>query len=194
MTPRGRGPTGLSMATPPFLAPERAADASLADTLIERAFGPGRYAKAAERTREGNQPITELSFMAWIDDRAVGCVRLWPITIGETSALLLGPIAVAEAERSRGIGAALVRRACDAALTAGHRLVLLVGDEAYFGEFGFAAAAARDVRLPGPVDRNRVLAKALVRGAADGLAGLARPAPPVHTPTHPAWLRAAVAS
>ena len=167
------------MTSPFHLAPERACDAPLSDSLIARAFGPGRYAKAAERLREGQAPIAELSFVAWRENVAVGCVRLWPIAIGETPAILLGPFAVDEAERSAGVGAALIRRACEAAAAAGHRLVLLVGDEAYFAPLGFSAAPARAVRLPGPVDPDRVLVRALVSGAADGLVGPVRVAPEI---------------
>ena len=163
------------MASPLTLAPERLSDAPLADALIAHAFGPGRLAKAAERLREHSAHIPELSFVAWIDGRAVGCVRLWPIMVGATPALLLGPFAVDEAERSAGVGAALMRRACEAAKDASHAVVLLVGDQAYFGEFGFSRA--RDVRMPGPVDPRRVLVRALTPGAADGLAGPVRAAP-----------------
>jgi predicted N-acetyltransferase YhbS len=162
------------MSRPLFLAPERPADAPLADAVIARAFGPGRHAKAAERLREGNEPIAALSFLAWIDGRAVGCVRLWPVSIGHDAGLLLGPIAVDVSERSLGIGAALIRRANDAAQLAGHRVVLLVGDEAYFGAFGFAAAPASQVRMPGPVDQARVLVAGLAPGAVDVLAGEVR--------------------
>ncbi|HEY1560579.1 MAG TPA: N-acetyltransferase [Caulobacteraceae bacterium] len=157
------------MQEPCELRVERPVDAAIADGLIERAFGPGRYAKAAERLREGSSSIRELSFIAWRGERAVGCVRLWPIAVGETRALLLGPFAVEEAERSAGVGAALIARACEAAAAAGHAVVLLVGDLSYFGPLGFAGT--RDVRMPGPVDRCRVLARALTPGAADGLAG-----------------------
>jgi predicted N-acetyltransferase YhbS len=160
---------------PLHLAPERPVDAPLADGLIARAFGPGRYAKAAERLREHAEPVLALSFLAWRDGRAVGCVRLWPVAIGGTPALLLGPFAVDEAERSAGIGAALIRRACEAAAAAGHAVVLLVGDTAYFGELGFAQV--RGVTLPGPVDPRRVLARALIPGALDGLEGAVRAAP-----------------
>ncbi len=153
------------------LAPERAADASLVESLIAHAFGPGRFAKAAERLREGRSPISALSFVAWAGDRVVGCVRLWPITIGEAPALLLGPFAVEEAYRGAGLGAALIRKACDAAAKAGHALVLLVGDEAYFSPLGFSAAPARGVVMPGPVDPRRVLARALIPGAEAALTG-----------------------
>jgi predicted N-acetyltransferase YhbS len=158
------------------LAHERPGDAALAEGLIARAFGPGRYAKAAERLREGRAPDLTLSFIAWAEGRAIGAVRLWPIAIGDTPAVLLGPIAVAAEHRSAGVGAALVRRACEAAAAAGHRLVLLVGDMPFFGPLGFAAAPARAVRLPGPVDQRRVLVRALVAGADAGLAGPVRPA------------------
>jgi predicted N-acetyltransferase YhbS len=93
------------------------------------------------------------------------------VAIGETPGLLLGPFAVDEAHRRRGLGAALIRRACEAAAAAGHALVLLVGDEVYFATSGFTAAPARDVVMPGPVDQRRVLVRALRQGAVEGLAG-----------------------
>lgn len=168
------------MVRPLFLAPERPADAAVADGLIARAFGPGRYPKAAERLREGLAPIAELSFLAWVDGRALGCVRLWPIAIGERPAVLLGPIAVEESERSAGVGAVLIQRACEAAQTAGWALVLLVGDEAYFGQFGFTRTDA--VTMPGPVDPRRVLVRALAPGAGDGLNGAVHAAMPSAVP------------
>jgi predicted N-acetyltransferase YhbS len=156
------------------LAPERAQDAPLVDSLIARAFGPGRFVKAAERLREGAHPILDLSFVAWVAGETVGCVRLWPVRIGETPALLLGPFAVDAAHRGQGLGAALVRRACAAAAEAGHALILLVGDADFFAPLGFSAALARRVVMPGPVDRRRVLVLALREGAADNLSGPAR--------------------
>jgi len=155
--------------TSPELLCERAQDAPLVDALIARAFGPGRFVKAAERLREGNHPELDLSFVAWTDGKAVGCVRLWPVAIGLTPALLLGPFAVDTAHRSQGLGAALITRACETATDAGHALIVLVGDTDYFGPLGFSVA--RDMVMPGPVDRRRVLVRALNAGAADGVAG-----------------------
>jgi predicted N-acetyltransferase YhbS len=157
------------MSEPLDLRSERPCDADLADGLIARAFGPGRFAKTAERLREGSAPIEGLSFIAWRGEAAVGCVRLWPIAVGETEAVLLGPFAVETAERSAGVGAALIARACEAAAADGRRLVVLVGDLAYFGPLGFERAPG--VRLPGPVDPARVLVRALAPGAAEGLVG-----------------------
>ena len=130
-------------------------DAAEVEALIARAFGPGRFAKTAERLREGLSPRGDLCVAARAEDRLVGCVRQWPIRVGEADAVLLGPIAVDPDHRSNGLGAALVRRACAAAEAAGYPHVVLVGDLPFFGPLGFRVAPG--VELPGPVDPKRVL-------------------------------------
>jgi predicted N-acetyltransferase YhbS len=155
---------------PTPLAHERPQDAPAVDALILRAFGPGRFAKAAERLREGREPLYDLSFVAWEHGRIVGVVRQWAVTVGGTPAVFLGPIAVETTHRSAGLGAALVERACAAAAKAGHAVIVLVGDTPFFGPLGFVPAPR--VAMPGPVDRRRVLARPLSAGADEGLAGL----------------------
>ncbi|MFI4935580.1 MAG: GNAT family N-acetyltransferase, partial [Caulobacterales bacterium] len=140
------------------------------ERLLLRAFVPGRYAKAAERQREGNAPIPELSFVAWQDGQIVGCVRQYAVSIGGSPAILLGPFAVDPDARSQGLGAALIVQARDAAADAGHDLIVLVGDLPYFGPLGFVRAGAA-VAMPGPVDQRRVLVCALKAGADKGLVG-----------------------
>ena len=142
------------------LAPERPADAALAEDLVDRAFGPGRFTKVSERVREFARFAPELSVCAWRGERLVGTVRQWRVRCGETPIVFLGPIAVEVEERSAGVGGLLVEAACAAARAAGEAAIVLVGDEPYFGRWGFTAAAARDVRLPGPVDPRRTLALA----------------------------------
>jgi predicted N-acetyltransferase YhbS len=161
----------LETRLPPLLA-ERPADAAQVDALIDRIFGPGRLAKTAERLREGREPARELSFTARVGGELVGCVRLWPIRIGGRAAIFLGPFAVDPSWRGRGLGAALIRRACEAAKDAGHDVVLLVGDALYFAPLGFRPVEPGRIRLPGPVDPRRVLTRALTPHGADGLEGL----------------------
>ena len=170
MTNAARLPAALAVA--PYLGPERPRDGALVEGLIARAFGPGRFAKTAERPRENSAPLLDMSFVAWSEGKAVGCARQWPVKIGETPALLLGPFAVEDAWRGQGLGASLILHACDAARRAGHGLIILVGDPPFFGPLGFLAGPAGDVRLPGPVDQRRVLVRALRSGADDNLAGM----------------------
>jgi len=156
----------------PSLTSERPRDAAAVGALIDAAFGPGRFAKTAERLRETNRPLLGISFVAHARGALVGCVRMWPIHIGDRPAVFLGPFAVDEAWRGRGLGAALIARACEAAQAAGHELVLLVGPQPYFGSLGFSMVPPGRVVMPGPVDPRRLLARALAPGAAEGLEGI----------------------
>ena len=157
-------------AAPPLVA-EKPADRAVVDALIDDVFGPGRYAKTAERLREGNVPLLDLSFVCWRGAEPVGCVRQWPILIGGAPVVFLGPFAVEEGQRKHGLGAALIRRACEAATAAGQEAILLVGDLPYFGPLGFEVVPTGRIALPGPVDPRRVLWRALKPGGTDGLNG-----------------------
>jgi predicted N-acetyltransferase YhbS len=157
------------------LRQERASDAKAREALLDEAFGDSRSRKASQRLRDGRLPAEGLSFIAAEGKRVVGTARLWNIACaGGQPALLLGPVAVAEDCRGRGIGAALVRRAVEAARALGHGAVILVGDAPYYGRFGFAADLAAGLTLPGPFERHRLLALELVPGALGGAAGLIR--------------------
>ena len=155
-----------------LIAPEAVSDAQEAQALVDRTFGPGRYAKAAERLREGNRFLPQLSFVAREGGRLVGSVRLWPVKVGGQDALLLGPIAVDPDARRRGLGASLAARACDAAAEAGHARVVLVGDVSFFGRLGFEVSPPGAIRMPGPADPGRILIRALAPGAWDGVEGV----------------------
>jgi predicted N-acetyltransferase YhbS len=156
------------------LQSERPQDGPAVDALIERAFGPGRYAKSSERVREFATFAPELSVCAWSGERLLGCARMWRVRVGEVPATFLGPFAVELGERNAGFGARLIARACEAAAAAGESHVVLVGDEAYFGRVGFAAAPGAAVVMPGPVDQRRVLVRALTADAGE-LAGPIQP-------------------
>ena len=52
--------------------------------------------------------------------------------------------------------------------------MLLVGDAPYYGRFGFTAEATGALWMPGPYERERLLARELVPGALDGARGLVR--------------------
>ena len=157
------------------ILPETADDAVPIERLHERTFGPGRYAKSAYRLREGIGHRLDLSFTARIGTLLVGSVRLSPIRIGETKALLLGPLTVEPPFRERGIGYALIARALAQARDNAHRLVVLVGDEPYYAKAGFKRIPKGRARMPGPVDPRRLLVAELAEGAFEGVCGPIRP-------------------
>jgi predicted N-acetyltransferase YhbS len=143
------------------IRPESASDALLVDHLNETSFGPGRYAKAAYRLRDGVNPVASLSFVAMEGAELLGSIRFWPVAIGMDKSLLLGPLAVQPDIRGRGIGIALMKHAIVAAREQGHASIILVGDEPYYVRVGFARIPPGRVRFPGPVDPARVLGLSL---------------------------------
>jgi predicted N-acetyltransferase YhbS len=157
------------------ILPESKDDAEAIERLHERTFGPGRYAKTAYRLREQVPHSIDLSFTARIGTLLVGSVWLSPVRVGETKALLLGPLTVEPAFRERGIGQALIARVLKEAAAQGHHLVILVGDEPYYGKSGFKQIPPGRVVMPGPVDPARLLVAELVPGAFDGVSGRVRP-------------------
>jgi predicted N-acetyltransferase YhbS len=69
----------------------------------------------------------------------------------------------------------LIERALTEAKVKGHRLVMLVGDEPYYGKSGFKRVVRGRVTMPGPVDPARLLVCELVEGAFEGVSGPIRP-------------------
>lgn len=154
---------------------ETPSDALPIERLHQRTFGPGRFALSAYRLREHVDHLLELSFTARIGTLLVGSVRQLPICVGNTKALLLGPLTVEPPFRSRGVGRALLDRALKDARAKGHGLVLLVGDEAYYSRVGFKPVPKGRIAMPGPVDYSRLLVAELVEGAFTDVSGLIRP-------------------
>ncbi|HUI96320.1 MAG TPA: N-acetyltransferase [Xanthobacteraceae bacterium] len=149
---------------------EHPPDVAAREALLDAAYGPVRLTKPSQCLRAGRDPA--LAFVATERGRVVGTVRLWPVAAGSGGpALLLGPLAVAPDCRRRGIGAALMRRAIRAARLAGHAAVLLVGDAAYYGRFGFSAAKTAALSMAGLAEPDRLLALELAAGALDGACG-----------------------
>jgi predicted N-acetyltransferase YhbS len=154
---------------------EKPSDAAAREALLDLAYGPVRFEKPSQRLRAGRAPARGLSFVAVEHGQTIGSVRLWEVSAGPNGqSLLLGPLAVDPAQRRRGIGSALVRRAMAAAARCGHRAVLLVGDASYYGRFGFSAQKTGGLWLPGLSDRSRLLGIELKASALDGVRGIIR--------------------
>jgi predicted N-acetyltransferase YhbS len=147
------------------IRPESPIDAQPVERLHERAFGPGRFARTAYRLREGAPHLADLSFTALVGTLIVGSVRVSPVHAGPIDGLALGPLTVDPAFENRGIGAALMQAAIDAARAQGHALILLVGDLPYYARFGFVRVPPRQLEMPAPVNPERFLVLELIPGS-----------------------------
>lgn len=155
------------LTTPDYtLALQTPADEAAIHALHEKTFGPGRFARTAFRIRETAAIADELCFVAHSSqsNKIVGSVVLSHITIGGTPSLLLGPLAVTPEYKNKGAGKLLMRQAVERARSAGYQSIILVGDEPYYGPFGFRLISRGQIKLPGPVDPSRLLVCVLPDG------------------------------
>lgn len=118
-----------------------------------------------------------LSLAACDGAEVAGHAVFSPCAVAATPVALLGPMAVAPSHQRQGLGGALIRRGLDELTRAGVARVMLLGDPAYYGRFGFRADA--DVRPPYPLpDAWAVAWQSLRLGDAPALQGvLEMPAP-----------------
>ncbi|QOZ31354.1 GNAT family N-acetyltransferase [Bradyrhizobium sp. CCBAU 53421] len=177
MTAKRNTPVALIREAAPFaIRAERASDVVAREALLDACFGENRHARTCQRLRDGRAPAQGLSLAAVRQDgRLVGTVRLWHVSAGGRSALMLGPLAVDDDCRGLGVGAALTQRALAVAKARGHGAVILLGDAPYYARFGFSAGKTGELSLPGAFERDRLLGLELVEGALDGAWGMISP-------------------
>ena len=149
-----------------IVAEEPARDAAAIEALFDATFGPGHFAKTAERLREYNRSLPDINRVARLDGNVVGVCRVWPIRVGETPALFYGPVAVAPAHRGNRLGLTVTGEALEAGAAAGWPIAVLIGAPTYFGEIGFQVAPRGSLVFSSPQDEARVMVRGL---AVDGV-------------------------
>ncbi|MEO1552769.1 MAG: N-acetyltransferase [Pseudomonadota bacterium] len=153
--------------------PSQHADAI--EALYDRTFGPGHFAKTAERLREGNASLADVSRVAVSGTEVIGVCRVWPILVGtgDVSAIFIGPVAIDPGFQGQRLGLTVTGEALEAATQAGWVAAMIIGAPRYFSELGFEQVAPDRFSFPGPQDMSRVMVRDLA-GSAKGLNGLVR--------------------
>lgn len=130
---------------------EAAEDAAALDALITAAFGRPDEARLVAGLRAAG--ALSLSLVALQADRLVGHVAFSPVSVQGAAlpgVLGLAPLAVRPDRQRRGIGSALVAEALDRLRREGCRLVVVLGEPAFYRRFGFRPAGALGLTYPGP--------------------------------------------
>lgn len=149
------------------------ADIPAISQLHSTVFGPGRFVRSAYRVREGKGLHSRFCRLALSGGRLIAALRLTQIKIGGVGgAVLLGPIAVDPEWAGKGFGRRLITEALEEMRSAGVALVVLVGDEPYYGRLGFKPVSPGQIVFPGPVNPARILACELADGALARYRGL----------------------
>ncbi|TVV73390.1 N-acetyltransferase [Sphingomonas solaris] len=167
----------------PTIAPLGQADPAAVEALLDVAFGTDRHGRTAYRIREGMGWLPSLSLAGFDGTTLVATLQCWPVALiadddRTLPLVLLGPVAVAPERQRDGIGRRLIETMFEAATGIGARDFVLIGDPEYYGRFfGFTDAATGGWRVPGPVERHRLLARLATPGdwPATGTLGPRRP-------------------
>lgn len=125
----------------------RAADRPAIAHVVEEAFGRPDEARLVERLRADGDAILEL--VAETDGLLCGHILISRLFADRNEMFAaLAPLAVRPDQQRTGLGQGLVRMALEQAREFGVHGMLVLGDPAYYGRFGFAAATAAQVRSP----------------------------------------------
>jgi putative acetyltransferase len=119
---------------------EQPEDADGIRRVLEAAFGGEGEARLVAALRPTHAWLPEFSVVAVENALLVAFALLSRVMIGGEEALALGPVAVAPERQRQGLGTAVVRDALRRATESRERLVLVLGDPAYYRRFGFVPA------------------------------------------------------
>ncbi|MCC6313408.1 MAG: N-acetyltransferase [Thermomicrobiales bacterium] len=159
------------------IRPVERGDAAAVRAVQELAFGGPGEALLVERLQAaGADPV---SLVAVDEGRVVGHALFSPVELdgpyGPDAPRLvgLGPIAVLPKRQGQGIGSRLIRAGLDDCRAQGFDAVVVLGDPAFYGRFGFVPAS--NFRIGNEYGAGaRFMALELRPGALAGAGGLAR--------------------
>jgi len=118
------------------IRPEGSDDVEAIQSVVEAAFPTAAEAKLVDLLRRAGR--LSASMVAEVDGLAVGHVAFSPVST-ESGAIGAGlaPLAVLEDHRRQGIAARLVDAGLAACRSLGFGWVVVLGEPAYYGRFGF---------------------------------------------------------
>jgi putative acetyltransferase len=121
---------------------ERVEDVDAIRAVNVSAFETDAEAQLVDALRDAGR--LTISLVAELDGRVVGHIAFSPVTAANGArGLGLAPLAVMLLHQKQGVGATLLRAGLAAARAAGAPFVVVLGEPAYYGRFGFTAAPAQ---------------------------------------------------
>ena len=130
------------------------------ENLLNKTFGPGRYARSVYRLRENKPYLDDYSYVYSSNGRTLASISFCETLINNSyTGLLLGPLAVEPNQVGKGYGKNLVKYSLDKiSINSQIYFIIVVGEYDYYKEFGFNKLDNHFV-FYGPVNKNRVLIK-----------------------------------
>lgn len=126
--------------------------------------------------RDAQAFLPGLDFVAEKDGLLVGNIMYTNAWVEDDAGrrhdvILFGPLSVLPTMQRQGIGGRLIRHSADAARAMGKRAIVIYGDPAYYGRFGFQPASTYGITPPDGKPHPALQVLPLYEGAMDGIAG-----------------------
>lgn len=151
--------------------------------LVEAAFknvpvSDHREQYLIERLRASDAFIPELSLVAEAGHEVVGHILLTRISIHNAqrsyTSLALAPVTVQPEYQGQGIGTMLVHAAHDKARNLGFTSVALLGQQTFYGRFGYELAKDHNILFPLEVPEENCFILELMPHGLAGVSGMIR--------------------
>ena len=124
---------------------ERPSDVAAIFAVHAAAFPSDAEARLVDALRAADH--LSVSLVAELDGEVVGHASFSPVTLGGAhGGLGLAPVSVRDSARQQGVAAALIRDGLARCEQSGADFAVVLGDPAYYGRFGFKAAALRQLQ------------------------------------------------
>lgn len=148
-------------------------DAAGIDALLRKVFGRDDEADLVQQLREDG--LLTLGIVATDDEGGVvGYAAFSPVDVAGVDRQWVGlaPLAVDESLRRQGLGEKLVYEGLDALNEFSYAAVVVLGDPAYYGRFGFRVAAQYGLHCRWPGTEAAFQVYPLAEGTLNGVRGL----------------------
>jgi len=135
-----------------IIRPETPADDDAIRRVVDEAFGSTIEGDIVAAIRASDRFVPDLSLVAVSGGQTLGHVISSYVDVTmvpDTKRVLqVGPLAVVPSHQRQGIGSALVHETIRIADERGEPLLLIEGNPAYYGRFGFARADEHGIEAP----------------------------------------------
>jgi putative acetyltransferase len=119
--------------------------------IVDAAFGDTITSAIVDAIRATDRFVPDLSLVAVSEGQSLGHVISSYVDLlvpGTRRVLQVGPLAVVPPHQRRGVGTALMQETIRLADERGEPLLLIEGNPAYYGRFGFTRADEHGIEMP----------------------------------------------